>query len=219
MRLLLIEDDIHLGKALYEGLREDYACDWFRNAEDGELALQQVAYDIIVLDINLPGKTGLALLEGLRKSDNLVPVLILSARDTAAQRVEGLDAGADDYLVKPFDYDELLARLRVLGRRRGQYQHSLLRHRDIELDTAGRSATRAGKPITLSNKEFEILRLLMENAGRCLSREQIEEKIYDWSDEFGSNTVEVHISAIRRKIGKESIRTMRGIGYIMELPQ
>jgi len=219
MRLLLIEDDSRLGKAIYEGLREEYACDWFQNAEDGEAALDTVDYDIIVLDVGLPGMTGLELLAKLRRADNPIPVLLLTARDTPSMRVEGLDAGADDYLIKPFDFEELLARLRALLRRTGKYQAPVVHHKDIEIDIAGRIVSKSGVPVKFSNKEFEILRVLVDHAGQCLSKEQIEQKIYAWDSEFESNTVEVHISSIRRKLGKELITTIRGIGYIVARAQ
>jgi DNA-binding response OmpR family regulator len=215
MRLLLIEDDSQLGKALYQGLKQEYTADWFRSAEEGEAIIDSAPYDIIVLDINLPGMTGLEWLRSLRNRKVDIPVLLLTARDAPSQRVEGLDAGADDYLVKPFDFDELLARIRALLRRKGVYQETVLHYKNIAMDLAGRTVSKDGETVSLSGKEFEILRLLLENVGRCLSREQIEQKIYNWDDEFGSNTVEVHISAIRRKLGKELIKTMRGIGYIV----
>lgn len=216
MRLLLIEDDARLGKAIYEGLREEYACDWFKNAEDGDAAFGTVEYDIMVLDINLPGMSGLDFLTQLRKRQQTIPVLLLTARDAPSQRVEGLDCGADDYLVKPFDFEELLARLRALLRRKGKYQSTVIHYKDIELDIMSRTVSQGGETQNLSAKEFEILFLLIDNAGRCLSKEQIEQKIYDWEHEFESNTVEVHISAIRRKLGKELIKTLRGVGYIIE---
>lgn len=215
MRLLLIEDDPQLGKAIYLGLKQEYTTDWFKSAEEGESVIDASPYDLIVLDINLPGVSGLEWLHSLRNRKVDIPVLLLTARDVPSQRVEGLDAGADDYLIKPFDFDELLARIRALLRRKGAYQESILHYKDIAMDLAGRTVSKGGDIVVLSGKEFEILRLLMENVGRCLSKEQIEQKIYNWDDEFGSNTVEVHISAIRRKLGKELIKTMRGIGYIL----
>jgi DNA-binding response OmpR family regulator len=215
MRLLLIEDDPQLGKALYQGLKQEYTADWFKSAEEGQAVIGASAYDIIVLDINLPGLSGLEWLQSLRSRKVDIPVLLLTARDTPSQRVEGLDAGADDYLVKPFDFDELLARIRALLRRKGVYQETVLRYKNIAMDLAGKIVSKDGETVSLSGKEFDILRLLLENVGRCLSREQIEQKIYNWDDEFGSNTVEVHISAIRRKLGKDLIKTIRGIGYIV----
>jgi len=216
MRLLLIEDDPQLGKAIYQGLKQEYTADWFKSAEEGKSVIAASAYDIIVLDINLPGMSGLEWLQSLRQQKVTIPVLLLTARDAPSQRVAGLDAGADDYLVKPFDFDELLARIRALLRRKGNYQEKILQYKNIAMDLDGKTVSKDEEPVSLSAREFEILRLLLENAGRCLSREQIEQKIYNWDDEFGSNTVEVHISAIRRKLGKELIKTIRGIGYIVE---
>lgn len=216
MRLLLIEDDAQLGKAIYQGLKQEYTADWFKSAEEGKAVIAASAYDIIVLDINLPGMSGLEWLQSLRQQKVTIPVLLLTARDAPSQRVAGLDAGADDYLVKPFDFDELLARIRALLRRKGSYQEKVLQYKNIAMDLDGKTVSKDEEMVSLSAREFEILRLLLENAGRCLSREQIEQKIYNWDDEFGSNTVEVHISAIRRKLGKELIKTIRGIGYIVE---
>ncbi|MDT8403420.1 response regulator [Sulfuriflexus sp.] len=216
MRLLLIEDDPQLGKAIYQGLKQEYTADWFKSAEEGKAVIAASAYDIIVLDINLPGMSGLEWLQSLRQQKVTIPVLLLTARDAPSQRVAGLDAGADDYLVKPFDFDELLARIRALLRRKGSYQEKILQYKNIAMDLDGKTVSKDEELVSLSAREFEILRLLLENAGRCLSREQIEQKIYNWDDEFGSNTVEVHISAIRRKLGKELIKTIRGIGYIVE---
>ena len=170
----------------------------------------------MVLDITLPGMSGLDFLSLLRAKNHTIPVLLLTARDAPMQRVEGLDTGADDYLIKPFDFEELLARLRALLRRKGKYQTSIMHCKDIELDMSAKSVKKSGEPQSLSTKEFDILYLLIDNAGLCLSKQQIEEKIYDWDHEFESNTIEVHISAIRRKLGKELIKTMRGVGYIME---
>jgi DNA-binding response OmpR family regulator len=215
MRLLLIEDDPQLGKALYQGLKEEYTTDWFQNAEEGAAVIDEAPYDVIVLDINLPGVSGLDWLRELRNQSIQIPVLLLTARDAPSQRVEGLDAGADDYLIKPFDFDELLARIRALLRRKGTYQETVIHYKNIEMDLAGKTVSKDGEIVAMSGKEFETLRLLMENVGRCLSKEQIQQKIYSWDDEFESNTVEVYISSIRRKLGKDLIKTMRGIGYIM----
>lgn len=216
MRLLLIEDDKALGKAIHAGLRDEYACDWFQSAEEGEDAMRTVPYDMLVLDINLPGASGLQLLASLRKKQDTTPVLLLTARDAPAQRVEGLDAGADDYLIKPFDFEELLARIRALLRRRGHYQPSMLCVGDVEIDVSGKRVTHKGKTVALSQKEFDILHVLAEQQGRVISKEQIEQKIYDWDSEFESNTIEVHVSAIRRKLGRDLIKTIRGLGYLME---
>lgn len=216
MRLLLIEDDNQLGKALYQGLKQEYATDWLRTAEEAEDALPLASYDVIILDINLPGMSGLQWLKNLRRRKNNIAVLLLTARDTTQERVEGLDSGADDYLVKPFDFEELLARIRALSRRKEQYQPAILQLADITLDTHSKTANKNGHALTLSQKEFEILRLLIERAGQYVSKETIEQKLYGWDDTIGSNTIEVHISSLRKKLGKSMIRTVRNLGYRIE---
>lgn len=219
MKLLFVEDDQLLGKAVYSGLKAEHAVNWVTNAEDARLGLETAGYDLLILDINLPGMSGLELLQFLRRRGDATPVLLLTARDTASQRVEGLDAGADDYLVKPFDFDELLARIRALSRRGAGYNASSVVHGELELDINSRSLTRAGKHVDLSRTQFDILAILLQNAGRYFSKTQIEEKIYGWDDLIESNTVEVHISALRRKLGKDFIKTARGIGYVIEKPE
>lgn len=216
MRLLYVEDDLHLGKATTEGLKESYAVDWFMNADDAEEALRHVTYDMVILDINLPGRSGLELLHVLRERGMTIPVLLLTARDTIPQRVEGLNAGADDYLVKPYDFEELLARIGALLRRRSQPYRDVMHYRDLTVDFNGHTVTRNGKPVTLTQREFDVLRILLEEQGRCLSKEHITEKMYSWGEEAESNTIEVYVSSLRRKLGKDSIRTLRGLGYLME---
>lgn len=216
MRVLLIEDDRQLGKAIHQGLKQEYAADWFRTAEEGIDALAVGKYDVMVLDINLPGMSGLEWLTQLRRNHNALPVLLLTARDTTQERVRGLDSGADDYLVKPFDFDELLARIRALSRRREHYRPQTVSFGELLLDISSKTASRSGKPLTLSQKEFEILRLLIDHAGHCVSKEKIEQNLYGWEDNIGSNTVEVHISSLRRKLGKDLIRTVRNLGYKIE---
>jgi len=215
MRLLYVEDDRDLGKATYMGLKEEYAIDWFQNIADAESAINSVEYDMILLDINLPGTTGLEWLKKLRKQKSDIPVLLLTARDTIPQRIEGLETGADDYLVKPYDFDELLARIRALGRRRAKTFQSMIEYKDLKIDFSGNALFQKGKQIDLSPKEFEIFKILLEQQGRVLSKDQIAEKIYSWDDEFESNTIEVHVSALRRKIGKNYIKTLRGLGYMV----
>lgn len=219
MRLLYVEDDLHLGKATTEGLKEAYAVDWFTNVDDAEEGLRQVTYDLAILDINLPGRSGLELLQLMRARSLTIPVLLLTARDTIPQRVEGLKAGADDYLVKPYDFEELLARIGALLRRRSQPYRDVMRYRNLTIDFNGHNVQRDGKPVALTQREFDVLRLLLEEQGRCLSKDQIAEKMYDWSEEIESNTIEVYVSSLRRKLGKDSIRTLRGIGYLMEKHQ
>ena len=217
MRLLLVEDDTLLGEGIRAALtQEGYAADWVLNAFDAEEALATTTYDGMVLDINLPKKSGLEFLREQRKRGMAIPVLMLTARDRVEQKVEGLDAGADDYLIKPFELIELHARLRaVLRRKEGRATHELAVG-DIVLDTVGQTVSYRGKPVVLSAREFAVLKALMEQRGRIVSRAMLEEKLYDWQQEIGSNAVEVYISHLRKKLGANSIKTIRGMGYRME---
>lgn len=216
MRILYVEDDVQLGQATSSGLKDEFAVDWFTNVDDAEEAIRQVAYDMIVLDINLPGRSGLEFLREQRAKGNTLPVLLLTARDTVPQRVQGLNAGADDYLIKPYDFEELLARIGALVRRRSQPYRDVMRYRDLTVDFSGHIVQLDGVPLTITQREFDVLRILLEEQGRCLSKDQIAEKMYGWDDEVESNTIEVYVSALRRKLGKEYIRTIRGLGYLME---
>lgn len=216
MRLLYVEDDMHLGRATSEGLKEDFATDWFTHVDDASEALRHIDYDMIVLDINLPGRSGIEWLRELRTHGNALPVLLLTARDTIPQKVEGLDAGADDYLVKPYDFEELLARIRALVRRRNQPYRDRMQYRSLSIDFSGHTVEDNGCTIDLTQREFGVLRVLLEEQGRCLSKDQITEKMYGWNEEIESNTIEVYVSALRRKLGKDIIKTVRGIGYLME---
>ena len=216
MRILLVEDDAMLGKATMAGLKIDYAVDWRQTAEDAADAMRVTEYDLVVLDINLPSKSGLDFLKEMRALKNNCPVLFLTARDTVRHRVEGLNAGADDYLVKPFDLDELIARIGALVRRSQGRSSSQIKHGDLTFDVSSRSLTKAGKTVSLSARELAIFEVLLNNIGRVVSKSRIEERIYDWSSEgVESNTVEVHVSALRRKLGKTMIKTVRGLGYII----
>lgn len=216
MRLLLVEDDRHLGKATSEGLRDVYAVDWVLSAEEAEDAILTNHYDLAILDINLPGKSGLDLLSLWRKAKVATPVLFLTARDTVRHRIEGLNTGADDYLVKPFDLDELIARCAALIRRSLGNVQTILDAGDIRYEPASGSVEKGGKAVMLSARERAILDVLMHNRGRPVSKNHIIERIYDWSSEdIESNTIEVHVSALRRKLGKEFIKTMRGVGYMV----
>lgn len=216
MRLLYVEDDTQLGRATTEGLKEEFAVDWFTNVDDAEEALRQVEYDMVVLDINLPGRSGLDFLREQRGKGNVLPVLLLTARDTVPQRVQGLNAGADDYLIKPYDFEELLARIHALVRRRSQPYRDVMRYRDLAVDFSGHTVQLDGIALSLTQREFDVLRILLEEQGRCLSKDQIAEKMYGWDDEVESNTIEVYVSSLRRKLGREYIRTVRGLGYLME---
>lgn len=216
MRLLVVEDDAMIGNSLRTGLRQDgYTVDWVRDSAAAELATATTAYDAILLDLGLPGKGGLELLAHWRKQQNPVPVLIITARDSVADRILGLDSGADDYLVKPFDLDELSARLRALLRRRGGRAAPLIENGPLTLDPASHEVRLDGSEISLSAREFGILHALMENPGVPLSRSQLEDRLYGWQEEIGSNAVEVHIHALRRKLGSDWIRNVRGVGYMV----
>ncbi len=216
MRVLLIEDDQNLGKATAEGLREIYALDWVRTAEEAEDTLATTAYALLVLDINLPGMSGLEFLASIRRKKNNIPVLLLTARDAIHHRVEGLNAGADDYLVKPFDLDELMARCAALIRRSGGQAAPVITHRDLMYEPGSGHLELEGHSIILSGRERAIFDILIRNIDRPVSKEKISESIYDWSSEdIESNTIEVHIAALRRKIGKERITTIRGVGYMI----
>jgi two-component system response regulator QseB len=216
MRLLLVEDDAMIGDSVRQGLRQDgFGVDWVQDARAAEHALGLAPYDVVLLDLGLPGRSGLELLADLRRRGDRVPVLVLTARDAVADRVKGLDAGADDYLVKPFDLDELAARVRALARRGAGRADPLVRHGDLMLDPTTRAVTFKGAPVTLSAREFALLSALLDRPGAILSRTQLEERIYGWGEEVESNAVEVHIHALRRKLAPELIRNVRGVGYVV----
>jgi DNA-binding response OmpR family regulator len=215
MRILLVEDDPMIGAAVTDGLRgAGYAVDWTHDGDAGSRALAAgTPYALLVLDIGLPGRDGLALLRGLRSHGSALPVLLMTARDAVGDRVAGLDAGADDYLVKPFDLDELLARVRALLRRAAGRADPVLAHGRLRLDPARRQAWCDEAPLALSAREFALLHALLERPGAVLSRGQLEERLYGWNDRLGSNVVEVHVHHLRRKLGDSAIRTVRGVGY------
>jgi len=216
MRLLLIEDDTLLGDGIQAGLTQaNYAVDWVTDGCAGEHALKVETYEALILDLTLPKKDGLKILKDLRARGDTLPVLILTARDTVNDKVIGLDSGADDYLVKPFDLDELSARLRALLRRHSGRATPYIEHGNLRLDPAAHTLTQEGQPVMLSQREFVILQTLLENAGKIISRSRLEESLYGWNEEIESNAVEVHIHHLRKKLGKELIRTVRGIGYMI----
>ncbi|MFO1217193.1 MAG: winged helix-turn-helix domain-containing protein [Burkholderiaceae bacterium] len=216
MRVLLAEDDALLGDGLRSGLRQQgFAVDWVRDGAAAERELRAEPYDAAVLDLGLPRRDGLDVLAAVRQAGIGVPVLVLTARDAVPDRVRGLDIGADDYVVKPVDLHELAARLRALVRRAHGQPRERLAVRDIELEPAGRVARRQGQEVPLSTREFDLLHHLMLNAGRVLTREQIEQHLYSWGEEVDSNTVEVHVHHLRRKLGADCIRTVRGVGYLL----
>jgi len=219
MRILIVEDDSLLGDGIQAGLRQaGYSADWVRDGAAADAALAVEEFAAVVLDLGLPRISGLDLLRRLRAAGNAVPVLILTARDAVPDRVAGLDAGADDYMVKPFDLDELAARLRALVRRAHGQTSAVLNVGELELDPAAHSARFKGYPVDLSAREFAVLQALALNAGRVLSRERLEQSLYGWGEEVESNAIEVHIHHLRRKLAPELIRTVRGVGYTMPRP-
>lgn len=214
MRLLLVEDDPMIGESVEEGLRsENYAVDWVRDGRGAELALANGVYDIILLDLGLPRKQGLDVLVEYRGRGGDAPVLILTARDATSDRVRGLDAGGDDYLVKPFDLDELFARIRALARRRAGRTQPDIVFQQLVLRPAAHEALLAGKQLPLSAREFALLQALMDPPGQVVSRAALEEKLYGWNDEIESNAVEVYIHHLRKKLGADFIKNVRGVGY------
>ncbi|KAF1056954.1 MAG: Transcriptional regulatory protein QseB [Pseudomonas delhiensis] len=219
MRILLAEDDPLLGDGIRNGLGlEGDTVDWVTDGLAAEQALSTDEFDLVVLDLGLPRKDGLDVLRGMRRRGDLTPVLILTARDKVADRVAGLDSGADDYLTKPFDLDEMLARVRALTRRHTGRAMPLLQHGEVQLDPATHKVSLAGNPVELAPREYALLRLLLEQRGKVLSRTRLVEALYGWDGELESNAIEVHVHHLRRKLGNDLIRTVRGIGYGIDRP-
>jgi len=219
MRLLLAEDDPQLGDGLTVGLRQDgYAVDWVKDGVAADLALKTENFDLLVLDLGLPKLAGMEVLARLRGRGQTLPVLIITARDATGDKIAGLDSGADDYVVKPIDLDELAARVRALARRSAGRASPLLRHGEIELDPAAHRVTLGGVPVELATREFSLLQALLQNAGRVMTRAQLEASLYGWRDEPDSNALEVHIHHLRKKLGANVIKTLRGVGYVMPTP-
>ena len=217
MRILLVEDDELLGDGVQAGLRHcGFTADWLRDGEQAMQALLAEPYDAVVLDLGLPRRDGLSILQSVRAQGCTVPILVLTARDTLFDKISGLDSGADDYLIKPVDLDELAARLRALIRRASGRASPTMILGDLELDPAAQRVRLQGEVLDLPAKEFAILEMFMRNAGRVLSRAQLETALYGWGDGVESNALEVYIHHLRRKIGSERIRTLRGMGYVLE---
>lgn len=220
MRVLLVEDDELLGDGLRTGLVQyGYATDWLKDGQSADQALRTESFDLVVLDLGLPKMTGIQVLQNLRSRGQTMPVLILTARESVEERVKGLDSGADDYLTKPFDLDELCARLRALQRRFSSRAEPILTHGNINLDPASHSVTLNNEIVNVSRREFALLHKLLENAGRVLSREHLTQSLYGWGEDVDSNALEVHIHNLRKKFGQEFIRTIRGIGYMIDKPK
>lgn len=214
MRLLLVEDDRMIAEPVLDAMRRaGYAIDWAQDGRAAELSLGNDVYDLVLLDLGLPKKDGIAVLRAYRDAGGIAPVIILTARDAVDERVRGLDTGADDYLVKPFDLDELAARVRALLRRRTGQKQPVYTHGELALDPAAHEVTKNGVPIALVPREFALLHALIEAPTRVHTKPELEEKLYGWGAEVGSNAVEVHIHSLRRKIGPEQVVTVRGVGY------
>jgi DNA-binding response OmpR family regulator len=212
--VLLIEDDEMIGDSLRLALRrQGFAADWVRDGRAADAALASERFDAVLLDLGLPHKGGIEVLRTLRGRGDATPVIVLTARDALADKVAGLDAGADDYLVKPFELDELLARLRAVGRRAAGRAVTGLQVQDLRLDAATREVFRGERPVVLSAREFALLQALMERPGAILSRAQIEDRLYGWGEELESNAISVYIHQLRRKLGDDLIHTVRGVGY------
>jgi len=216
MRLLLVEDDAMIGETVLDVLRDEhYAVDWVKDGSMADEALRSEQYDLVLLDLGLPKRDGLDVLRALRSRRATVPVLIATARDAVSDRIAGLDAGADDYVVKPYDTDELLARIRALLRRSAGRGEPVFEHKGIRLNPATREATAQGEPVSLSAREWAVLEPLLARPGVVLSRSQLEEKLFSWKDDISSNAVEVYIHGVRKKLGADLIQTVRGLGYLI----
>ena len=214
MRVLLIEDDYVLGEAVREHVASlGYGVDWMKRLDDAREALATVAYELVLLDLNLPDGRGLDLLRELRRQGSAVPVIILTAQDQIASRIEGLNSGADDYLVKPFDLSELSARVAAVARRYGGNPNPLLRLGDIDIDLGRRFISVAGKPVDLTAREWAVLERLVRHPNAMVAKSEIEDSLYEFGAEIDSNAVEVYVSRLRKKLGREAIRTVRGVGY------
>jgi two-component system response regulator QseB len=216
MRILLVEDDAMIGESVADGLKaEGYAVDWVRDGKEAEVAVSATPYSLVVLDLGLPRRDGIDVLKGIRERRIDVPVLVMTARDTVRDRIKGLDAGADDYLVKPFDLDELTARARALMRRAAGRSEPVIERGPLSINPATREVTWRGESMSLSAREYALLAALAERPGIVLSRSQLEEKLYGWNESVGSNAVEVHIHNVRKKLGEDVIRNVRGLGYTL----
>ena len=217
MRLLLVEDDTMLGNSLKRGLEQSgHTIEWVEDGEAALLATDTSQFDLMLLDHNLPKLSGIEVVKKLRQSNNNLPILMLTALDALKYKVRGLDSGADDYLTKPFDFEELLARIRSLTRRVQDRNDASLRAGDVELNTTARTLSRNGETILLTAKELRVCSLLMERMNKIVSKAEIEDSLYGWNEEIDSNTVEVTIYNLRKKLGKEFILTLRGVGYMVK---
>jgi DNA-binding response OmpR family regulator len=219
MRLLLVEDDRMIGESLRNALRQSgYAADWVRDGRAADATLSTERFDLVLLDLGLPQLDGMEVMRAMRARGDRTPVIVLTARDAVASRVQGLDAGADDYIVKPFELDELLARMRAVVRRQTGRAEPGLEVDGVSLDPATRQVTHNGVPVVLSAREYAVLEALMMRPGAILSRAQLEDRLYGWGEELESNAISVYVHQLRRKLGEGFIRTVRGIGYYVGAP-
>lgn len=217
MRILLIEDDELLGDAVKTGLTQyGYVVDWLKDGESARMIIKSEKFELIILDLGLPKLSGLGFLQAIRHDGNTTPVIILTARDSIEDRVKGLDSGADDYLTKPFDLDELSARIRALVRRSTGRADAILQYRNVKLDPAAHAVYVDDELVNVPRREFALLQKLLENSGHVLSREQLMQSIYSWDEDVDSNALEVHIHNLRKKLNANYIRTIRGVGYMVE---
>jgi DNA-binding response OmpR family regulator len=216
MRVLLVEDDGMIAQGLQTALRQaSFAVDWMSDGKSASAALQANPFDLVLLDLGLPQCDGIAVLRQLRQRGDATPVIVLTARDDIQSRIAGLDAGADDYIVKPFDLDEVMARMRSVLRRAAGRADPSIQHGDLRLDPVTHTVERRGVPVNLSAHEYSVLEALLQRPGAVLSRAQLEDRLYGWDEPIGSNAVEVYIHGLRRKLGTDTIRTLRGVGYIV----
>jgi DNA-binding response OmpR family regulator len=216
MRILLVEDDQMIGRAIQTALRQDgHAVDWVLDGNAADAALAAGSFDLVLLDLGLPGRDGVSLLRLIRSRKDATPVLVITARDAIADRIAGLDAGADDYLVKPFDLDELAARMRALLRRSAGRGEPVIEHGRIRMNPATREVARDGQPVSLSPREYAVLEALMSHPGAVLSRAQLEDRLYGWGESVDSNAVEVYIHGLRRKLGRDLVQNLRGVGWFI----
>jgi DNA-binding response OmpR family regulator len=216
MRVLLVEDDAMIAQGLQTALRQSgFAVDWMRDGKSAAGALQGSVFDVVLLDLGLPHRDGIDVLRELRQRGDATPVIILTARDEIQHRIAGLDAGADDYIVKPFDLDEVTARMRSVLRRAAGRGDPSIQHGELRLDPVARTVERGGVPVSVSAHEFAVLEALLQRPGAVLSRAQLEDRLYGWDEQIGSNAVEVYIHGLRRKLGSDAIRTLRGVGYFV----
>ncbi len=219
MRLLLVEDDELLGDALKTGLTQfGYVVDWLKDGESARIAMKSESFELVILDLGLPKLSGLKFLKGLRQQGDRTPVIILTARDTIEDRIEGLDTGADDYMAKPFDLNELSARVRALIRRSQGRADTVIQYRNVSLDPSSHTVILDGEVVNVPRREFALLQKLLENVGHALTRDQLMQSIYGWDEDVDSNALEVHIHNIRKKLNANFIRTIRGVGYMIEKP-